>query len=113
MDQQFIDLISYLVSYPVNYSVILLSNYVICYAPLSYPVICYAALNMFNRIPMYASSIVEPGRSMKLKRKASAKCTPADGASPYASSVGYVQCREDVGCSQWTTFTELSARNTA
>jgi hypothetical protein len=50
---------------------------------------------------------------MKLKPNDSAKSTAADGARPYASSVGYVQSREDAGTSQSTTFTEVSTRNTA
>jgi hypothetical protein len=85
MDQQFIDLMSYLVSYLVNYSVILLSNSVICYTPLSYPVFCYAALNMFNRIPMYVHNPSLGQLTLQLIK--------------YISQVGHVTLRRFLGTS--------------
>lgn len=50
------------------------------------------------------SGVAAPERSMMLKRKASAtKCTLADKAGPYQSSVSYTQCSADVRSSQQST----------
>ncbi|KFY98359.1 hypothetical protein V500_01724 [Pseudogymnoascus sp. VKM F-4518 (FW-2643)] len=50
------------------------------------------------------SGVAAPERSMTLKRKASAtKCTLADKAGPYQSSVSFTQCSADAKSSQQST----------
>ena len=61
----------------------------------------------------FTGGVAAPERSMTLKRKASAtKCTLADKAGPYQSSVSYTQCSADTKPSQQSTaITEPSTLN--